>query len=141
MEGERVKKLANDCWTLGKVPLDGPGYASIYVRGRVVGAHRFSYELHNGPIPKRFLVCHRCDHRGCVNPDHLFIGTQSDNINDCVSKGRHKVFRGGVGRPRLIDDLEVIRLHDKERQTFAAIGRDMGYTTKGIQRAYWRSYA
>lgn len=53
-----------------------------------VGAHRFSYETFVGPIPDGMFVCHKCDVPQCVNPEHLFVGTQKENIQDCVRKGR-----------------------------------------------------
>ena len=60
----------------------------MYVDGRTVRVHRFSYEMYKGPIPKGMLVCHKCDVRNCVNPEHLWLGTYSDNNKDCAAKGR-----------------------------------------------------
>lgn len=64
------------------------GYGAIKKFGKMVLAHRFSYELHKGPIPKNLCVMHSCDTRNCINPEHLSLGTHQDNMSDAAAKGR-----------------------------------------------------
>lgn len=73
-------------WEAGK-SRDGYGKFRAGV-GRNLRAHRVSFALAGGKIPEGMLLCHRCDVRNCVNPDHLFVGTDSDNQSDCICKGR-----------------------------------------------------
>lgn len=63
-------------------------YGKIRRNGSTIGAHRASYEMHFGKIPRGMSVCHRCDNPKCVRPSHLFLATQSGNMRDCVRKGR-----------------------------------------------------
>lgn len=76
-----------DCWQwTGKTNNDGYGYSGT-INGNIL-AHRVMYTLAVGTIPAGLCVLHRCDNRGCVNPDHLFIGTRGDNNSDRNQKGR-----------------------------------------------------
>lgn len=82
-------QISESCWLWTGKKLAKYGYLSVRDE-RSVKAHRFSYELHYGPIPDGLLVCHHCDNPPCVRPDHLFLGTQADNNRDKMIKGRHR---------------------------------------------------
>lgn len=66
------------------------GYGTLTVRQQRWLAHRLSWTLHRGPIPNGLCVLHKCDFPPCVNPDHLFLGTRTDNHADMIRKGRNK---------------------------------------------------
>lgn len=65
-------------------------YGEVWVDGEKQYAHRVAYALVHGAVPPGLFVCHRCDTPLCVRPDHLFAGTQGDNIRDCAAKGRQR---------------------------------------------------
>lgn len=86
-ESKFIKGKGNECW-LWQAAVIHNGYGQFTYKYKGIKAHRFSYELYKGEIPKGMLVCHSCDVRNCVNPDHLWLGTQKDNIQDMFKKGR-----------------------------------------------------
>lgn len=113
-------------WTAGTRP-NGKGVS--YPRhwtddGKSIGAHRFSFELVHGLIPKSMYVCHKCDTPLCVNPDHLFVGTHHDNMQDMVAKKRSFTGRGEnkKGRAKLTNhQADQIRKMDVSHSKLAAM--------------------
>lgn len=85
----------NECW-LWQASLGSTGYGQFNTGRSMAKAHRIAWELGNkGLIPADLMVCHHCDTPACVNPAHLFLGTQTDNMRDCFAKGRGNPAPGG----------------------------------------------
>ncbi len=76
----------DDCW-IWRGAIQSRGYGSFSIDGKTYNAHRISFMLNNGYMP-RLLVLHSCDNRKCVNPAHLREGTQLENVRDMVTRGR-----------------------------------------------------
>lgn len=115
------KGFKTPCWICSYSPLKN-GYVSLswnengsIQRGY---AHRMSFEIHNGPIPNGFLVCHRCDVRNCINPDHLFTGTHKDNAQDKVRKGRSNTARGESSAKSKIKESDVLKIRSLSKNGF-----------------------
>lgn len=158
---KKVNKLTTDkCW-IWRGATQYKGYGVIGRGGRGMGnesAHRYSYMIHVGEIPKGMCVCHRCDTPACVNPFHLFLGTNADNSSDMVRKGRHymtvdpsRIRRGFKMKPSAIQrgsqqsaaklsegDIPIIRkLNLPQREIASIYGVDQALIQRIRSRKSW----
>ena len=99
------------CW-IWKGYVTKGGYGTLTVNSITTFAHRFSWELHNGPIPYGLYVLHKCDNPSCVNPSHLYLGTQADNLVDMVQ--RNRTWWGKV-RPGVTQKNNKLFLYQREQ--------------------------
>lgn len=120
------------CWVWKGAKLNG--YGRIWADGKNVLAHRLCYELHTGSkVPEGLCVCHHCDNSLCVNPDHLFLGTHQNNMDDRNRKGRQARQKGeNNGRAKLSEELALQILSDPRNQ--GLIAREYGVSRQLVSR-------
>jgi HNH endonuclease len=122
---KRCRISAAGCWEWqwGK---NRRGYGKVVVHYKNVAAHRLSWTVHRGQIPDGMLVCHRCDNPPCCNPDHLFLGTNADNMRDAYDKGRS--VRGERVHTVRLTEAQVLTIAQriKDGETSADLAREFG---------------
>jgi hypothetical protein len=129
IERSIVRVPWSGCW-LWERAQQKRGYGVVCIRGKIELAHRFSYIVYKGPINENLKILHRCDVPLCVNPDHLFAGTDRDNLVDAYLKGR----KGKLST----SDIKQIKLFRKNGHSLRALARLFGVTFKAI--SYWDNH-
>jgi hypothetical protein len=108
------EKSQNGCW-LWTGADRGNGYGCLMIDGVLTSAHRYSYELkHQRSVPEGLFVCHKCDTRACVNPDHLFLGTPKINQHDKLRKGRDAAPCGENHHASVLTTSDVLAIRASE---------------------------
>lgn len=127
-----VVKRKGKCWGWTG-PTDDHGYGQVNYAGRTLKAHRVSFWMHKGGI-FGIHVLHQCDNPPCTNPDHLFDGTQADNVHDMDRKGRRRVGRGERHRCAKLTNRKVRRIRARlaAGEKCTSLGREYGVTSQSI---------
>lgn len=139
-EAKFIPEPNSGCW-LWTAAANKRGYGHFGVNGEVRDAHRVSYELYVGPIGDGLSVLHRCDIPSCVRPDHLFLGTQKENLEDMTVKGRRRTAKGEERRSSKLTATiaEKIRA-DKRTHREIAVAFGISKSQVGAIRLglYWK---
>jgi len=135
---------ASGCWLWQGMVREG--YGEVSLDGRKLRAHRLAWMLFRGEIAPGMVVCHKCDVRACVNPEHLFLGTPAENSQDMLNKGRNS--RGERHHNAKLTEDQVSRIKAmlaENRLYISEIAREFDVTPSAIrsikQGRTWRGVA
>lgn len=115
-----------ECWEW-QATTDTKGYGRISEDGQHVGAHRVSYRIHH-EAPGELFVCHHCDNPSCVNPEHLFLGTNADNMRDAYEKGRVTLPEGHPPPRMEGEENPATKLSDEEVREIRRLAEESSLT-------------
>lgn len=129
------------CWLWSDSASPG-GYGQLTYQGRLQRAHRLAYQAFIGELPPGKMVCHRCDTRVCCNPNHFFLGSSQDNIDDMVRKRRtcsglrrsRQVFTGTTSRKVPPEEYSTIIARRNRGETYRSIAQSYGVHLATIHR-------
>jgi hypothetical protein len=129
-------KTVGDCWLWQGAKLPD-GYGHLRFDGRQMRAHRAAYETAFGKLPSEMLVCHSCDQPACCNPQHLFAGTNKDNSDDKLRKGRQR--RGEANHAKLTEDQirEIRASNESMREMAKRFGVSVSHLSKIRRKVKW----
>lgn len=131
---ERLSMPVPECGCWIWMGNEGPGgYGRVACAGKRIRAHRFSWEVYNGPIPEGVHVLHKCDTPLCVNPDHLFLGTIKDNSRDMHVKGRAPN-KKGINHPMVKLTEKEVRSIRLSSLPYREISSEFGVALSAISR-------
>lgn len=128
----KVRKRRNGCWEyIGCI--SATGYGRIRRKGFTWQSNRWVWTLINGPIPEGLFVLHKCDNPACVNPGHLFLGNQDDNLKDMKEKGRHCKCDGIDGFNSKLTEDQVLKIRSIGLSMFQHdIAKIFGITKRNV---------
>lgn len=128
---QNIPEPNSGCWLWTGANDGHRGYGRLKLGKRKISSHRYSYEIHKGPIGDGLCVLHACDNPYCVNPDHLFVGTQQDNVDDKVRKNRQA--KGLTSHAAKLSEAQVLEIR-KDKRTHRACAAAFGVSKTTVRR-------
>lgn len=131
------RKGPDECWEWRATVTSG-GYGHATINGKYIAAHRLAWLLTYGPIPPGnghhgTCVCHHCDNRACVNPNHLFLGSHQDNIRDMVVKGRKQRRPGSENNNAKLSNEQVLEIRSRSNGSDLSIASEFGVARSTVR--------